>query len=215
MKDIKVSVIVPVYNSEQFIGRCLRSLLSQSIGTDNFEIILIDDGSTDYSNKIYEAFSEDIRIVKHKKNLGLPSALNTGIRKAKGRFIVRIDSDDYVNSEFLKILYLFISENINYDAVACDYQLVDDKENIIKRVNCEKDPIGCGIMFKTKNLIEIGLYDEKFLLHEEKELRLRFEKKYKITRVALPLYRYRKHNTNMTNNKKDYMNKLKLLKKKK
>ncbi len=215
MKDIKVSVIVPVFNSEQFIGRCLRSLLSQSIGIENFEIILIDDGSTDYSKKIYSAFSEDIRIIKHKKNLGLPSALNTGIRKAKGRFIVRIDSDDYVNSEFLKILYLFISENQDYDAVACDYQLVDDKENFIKRVNCNKEPIGCGIMFKTKNLIEIGLYDEKFLLHEEKELRLRFEKKYKITRIPLPLYRYRKHETNMTNNKKNYLKKLKLLKKRK
>lgn len=202
MKDIKVSVIIPTYNREKFIGRCLRSLLSQSIGVENFEIILIDDGSTDYSKKIYEAFSEDIRIIKHKKNLGLPSALNTGIKKAKGRFIVRIDSDDYVNSEFLNILYLFISENPEYDAVACDYQLVDDKENVIRKVDCNKEPIGCGIMFKTKNLIEIGLYDEKFLLHEEKELRLRFEKKYKINRVPLALYRYRKHASNMTNNKK-------------
>jgi glycosyltransferase involved in cell wall biosynthesis len=202
MKNIKVSVIIPTYNREKFIGRCLRSLLSQSIGVENFEIILIDDGSTDYSKKIYEAFSEDIIIIKHKKNLGLPSALNTGIKKAKGRFIVRIDSDDYVNSEFLNILFLFISENPEYDAVACDYQLVDDKENVIRKVNCNKEPIGCGIMFKTKNLIEIGLYDEKFLLHEEKELRLRFEKKYKINRVPLALYRYRKHASNMTNNKK-------------
>lgn len=213
MKNIKVSVIIPTYNREKFIGRCLRSLLSQSIGVENFEIILIDDGSTDYSGKIYEAFSEDIIIIKHKKNLGLPSALNTGIKKAKGRFIVRIDSDDYVNSEFLNILFLFISENPEYDAVACDYQLVDDKENVIRKVDCNKEPIGCGIMFKTKNLIEIGLYDEKFLLHEEKELRLRFEKKYKINRVPLALYRYRKHASNMTNNKKKYKNKLKMLKK--
>jgi hypothetical protein len=67
-------------------------------------------------------------------------------------------------------------------------------------------------MFKTENLVEIGLYNEKFLLHEEKELRIRFEKKYSIERVPLPLYRYRKHQSNMTNNKKKYNKKLKLLK---
>ncbi len=214
MKDIKISVIVPVYNREKFIGRCLRSLMSQSIGINNFEIILVDDGSTDYSNKIYQSFSDEIRIIKHKKNLGLPTALNTGIKKAKGRFLVRVDSDDYVNSEFLQILFLFISENPDYDAVSCDYLIVDDKEQTVKRVNCLKNPIGCGIMFKTSHLLEIGLYNEKFLLHEEKELRARFEKKYSVSRVPLPLYRYRKHTSNMTNDKKKFKKKLKMLKKK-
>ena len=109
---------------------------------------------------------------------------------------------------------MFISENPDYDAVSCDYLLVDDKEQTIKRVNCLKNPIGCGIMFKTNHLIEIGLYNEQFLLHEEKELRARFEKKYSISRVPLPLYRYRKHSSNMTNDKKKYKKKLKMLKKK-
>ena len=90
---------------------------------------------------------------------------------------------------------------------------MDDKEQTIKRYDCLKDPIGCGIMFKTDHLIEIGLYNEKFLLHEEKELRLRFEKKYSINRVPLPLYRYRKHASNMTNNKKKFKSKMKMLKK--
>ena len=213
MKDVKISVIVPVYNREKFIGRCLRSLISQSIGINNFEIILVDDGSTDSSNKIYQAFSDEIRVIKHKKNLGLPTSLNTGIKNAKGRFLVRVDSDDYVNSEFLQILFLFMSENPDYDAVSCDYLLVDEKEQTLKRVNCLKNPIGCGIMFKTNHLIEIGLYNEKFLLHEEKELRARFEKKYSISRVPLPLYRYRKHSSNMTNDKKKYKKKLKMLNK--
>ena len=133
MKNTKISVIVPVYNREKFIGRCLRSLLSQSMGLNNFEILLVDDGSTDATNKIYESFSDEIRIIKHKKNLGLPSALNTGIKKAKGRYVVRVDSDDYVNSEFLQILFLFIAENPKYDAVACDYYIVNDREQTIKR----------------------------------------------------------------------------------
>ena len=66
--------------------------------------------------------------------------------------------------------------------------------------NCLKDPIGCGIIFKSSHLLEIGLYDEEFQLNEEKELRHRFEKKYTISRLELPLYRYRKHGNNMTNN---------------
>ena len=56
--------------------------------------------------KILNAFKEDIKIIRNEKNLGLPSALNKGISNAKGKYIVRVDSDDYVNSEFLKILYL-------------------------------------------------------------------------------------------------------------
>ncbi len=214
MKNLKISVIVPVHNREKFIGRCLRSLLSQSFGVGNYEVILVDDGSTDSTQKVYEAFSDDIKIIKHKKNFGLPKALNTGIKKAKGRYLVRVDSDDYVNSDFLQILYLFITENPQYDAVACDYLLVDDKERTIKRFDCLKNPIGCGIMFKTDHLVQIGLYNENFLLHEEKELRTRFEKKYSIDRIPLPLYRYRKHSSNMTNDKKKFKTKLKMLRKK-
>lgn len=61
------------------------------------------------------------------------------------------------------------------------------------------DPIGCGIMFRIEQLIDIGLYDDGFLSHEDKDLRIRFEKKYSIHRVELPLYRYRRHDSNMTN----------------
>ena len=213
MNNLQISIIVPVFNREKFIGRCLRSLLSQTFGVNNFEIILVDDGSTDSTEKIYKTFSNDITIIKLKKNYGLPTALNKGIKSAKGRFVIRVDSDDYVNSQFLQVLYLFISENPEIDAVACDYLLVDDKEETIKRLDCSKKPIGCGIMFKTEHLVEIGLYNEKFLLHEEKELRSRFEKKYTVTRVSLALYRYRKHDSNMTNDKKRYRTKLKMLNK--
>ena len=99
----------------------------------------------------------------------------------------------------MRILYLFVSLNDDYDAVACDYLLVDDNENTIRRVDCEKNPIGCGIIFQTKDLISIGLYNEQFLLNEEKELRERFIKKFNIKRISLPLYRYRRHGGNMTN----------------
>lgn len=85
------------------------------------------------------------------------------------------------------------------DAVACDYLTVNDQEETIDRKNCIQEPIGCGIMFKSSHLFEIGLYDEEFQLHEDKELRQRFEKIYKIHRLELPLYRYRRHENNITN----------------
>tara|TARA_Y100000768_G_C23693430_1_gene547956 strand:- start:307 stop:639 length:333 start_codon:yes stop_codon:yes gene_type:complete len=86
------------------------------------------------------------------------------------------------------------------DGVSCDYLVVDDKEKVLSRENCLKKPIACGIIFKTSHLINLGLYNEKFLLKEDEELRKRYEKKYKILRLQLPLYRYRRHTKNITNN---------------
>ena len=195
---LDISVIIPVYNREKYIGRALRSILNQSINKSRYEIIVIDDASTDNSEKIIKKYSKEITLISNKKNLGLPASLNKGINNSKGRFIIRIDSDDYVHKDFLKIPYLFLTLNSDFDAVSLDYYKVDDRENIISKNNCITDPIGCGIMFRHENLVEIGLYDEKQLLHEEKELRLRFEKKYSIKRIQLPLYRYRMHDSNMS-----------------
>jgi hypothetical protein len=84
------------------------------------------------------------------------------------------------------------------DAIACDYLTVDEHEEHIERVNCLERPIGCGIMFRKDRLIELGLYDESFLMAEDLELRLRFEKRWLMHRLELPLYRYRLHEQNMT-----------------
>ena len=195
-----ISVVVPVYNQDKFVGRCLRSLLNQDFPSDKFEIIVVNDGSTDKTEVALQAFKEQIKLIGLKKNSGLPSALNQGIRAAKAPYLVRVDADDFVNEYFLMILYMFLAENRNMDAVACDYLLVNDREEVIERRSCVVDPIACGIMFRTDRLIEVGLYDESFLLHEERDLRIRFLKKYAITHVEVPLYRYRRHETNLTNN---------------
>ena len=197
-----ISVIIPTYNNSEFLGRCLRSIINQNIEKKEYEIIVIDDGSTDQTKKVLNIYRDEIIILKNKVNKGLPYSINKGIKNSKGRFIVRLDSDDYVNINFLYILKIFLIENQDIDAVSCDYYLVDDKEKILTRNNCLKKPIGCGIMFRIQHLINLGLYDEKFLLHEDKDLRLRFLDKYNIFRVPLPLYRYRKHEKNITNNKK-------------
>jgi len=112
---------------------------------------------------------------------------------------VRVDADDYVNTAFLDVLYLFLVENPRLDAAACDYLLVDDREEVLARGDAMKEPIACGIMFRTEQLIDIGLYDASFLRHEDRDLRVRFLERYGIHHVPLPLYRYRRHDNNITN----------------
>ncbi len=200
MNKPKVSVIIPTFNQEKYLGRCLRSLMDQSMKRMDYEIIVVNDGSKDKTKFAANLFKEEIKLINNKKNMGLPYSINKGILSAKGRYVVRVDSDDYVNKEFLNIPYNFLSSNEELDAISCDYLLVDDKEKVIKRENSNKKPIGCGIMFRLEQLLELGLYDNKFLVHEDKDLRYRFLKKFKIYRIPLPLYRYRKHEKNITNN---------------
>ena len=209
-----ISVIVPVFEGERFIGRCLRSLLHQTLDREKYKIIVINDGSTDRTSYALGLFKEDIKVIDNKKNLGLPTSLNKGIVASDSDFITRVDSDDWVNIHFLELLSEYLIQNEYMDAVSCDYLLVDDSEKVISRKNCLIDPIGCGIMFRAKHYKEIGLYDESFLRHEDKDLRKRFEKKFKIHRVEMPLYRYRKHKHNITSDKKVMDYHLKKLKKK-
>lgn len=207
-----ISVIVPAYNQEKYIGRCLRSLMNQKYINEDFEIIVINDGSSDNTEKVLEPFRNDVIYIRLNKNKGLPHALNTGLKKAQGRFVIRVDADDYVHSQYLNVMSLFLLMNDHFDAVACDYQLVDDHEHIIQTENCLENPIGCGIMFRMHQIIDVGLYDEEMRTHEDKDLRIRFEEKYEVKRVELPLYRYRMHDSNMTKddlNYNHYLNKLK------
>jgi glycosyltransferase involved in cell wall biosynthesis len=204
-KEPKVSVIVAVYNQERFIGRCLRSLLHQSMPHSDYEIIVIDDGSTDRTAYALELFCDPsesvVRVVRSEKNGGLPAAINKGMREAKAPFVVRVDSDDFVNFNFLNVLSYYLDSNEYADAVACDYLLLDDLENVLERGDSKQSPIACGIMFRKHQLFQIGLYDENFRYHEERELRLRFEGQYTIHHLELPLYRYRRHENNITNHR--------------
>jgi len=168
----------------------------------DYEIIVINDGSRDKSNYVLNLYKDEIELIVNEKNEGLPAALNRGIKSSRAKHVVRVDADDYVNEYFLFLLYEFLEQNKYMNAVACDYFIVDDQEQVIERKNCIENPIGCGIIFKSSHLFEIGLYDEDFLLQEERELRYRFENKYLINRLELPLYRYRRHENNITSDHK-------------
>lgn len=210
----QISVIIPVFNQERFIGRCIRSILDQSLPLSEYEIIVIDDCSQDDTLKIISKYIDSINLIKQKVNKGLPTALNSGIKAANGRFIIRLDSDDYVHFEYLNILSLYLKMNSEVDAVSCDYFEVNNKEEILNRYSQDLKSIGCAVMFRIEHLIDIGLYKEGQLWNEEKELLNRFLEKYSITHLNFPLYRYRKHDGNMTNNKK-MMSKFEVIKKQK
>ncbi len=109
MGNDTISVIVPVYNAEKFLKRCLQSIINQTI--DDFEVVLVNDGSTDSSLKIAIDFSKkDSRIrVINKENEGVSKTRNRGIEESKGKYICFIDSDDYVNPNFLEDLYSSIN----------------------------------------------------------------------------------------------------------
>jgi glycosyltransferase involved in cell wall biosynthesis len=207
---LKISVIITAYNEEKYIGRCLRSILNQSITADSYEVIVVDDGSNDSTIREICKYSEEILLIKNDKNLGLPYSINRGIEASKGQFIVRLDADDYVHNDYLRVLSLALHQNNNIDASACDYIVIDDRQNKIEIYDCEKHPIGCGIMYRREQIIEIGLYDEQFRSREEEEFSTRFCKLFAITRIPIPLYYYHKHGNNMTENKiqMDYYKKL-------
>ena len=197
-----ITVIITAWNEEQFIGRCIRSLLAQTFQREKFKIIVVNDGSTDRTSYALELFKEDITLIQNDKNLGLPASVNKAIQIVKTPYFVRVDADDYVSKYFLLFLYVFISENPNMDAVACDYNLIDDSGSVIETKDCFEDPIACGIIFRTNDIKKLGMYDESFLMLEERDLRIRFLKKYNINRLQIPLYRYRKHSGSMTNDSK-------------
>lgn len=120
-----VSIIVPVYNVEKYLKRCIDSLLLQTF--TNFELILVDDESTDSSGAICDIYAEqDDRItVIHKKNGGVSSARNAGLDVAVGEYVTFCDSDDYVNYDWLEVLLCAINSN-NVDMVASNWKAVDD-----------------------------------------------------------------------------------------
>lgn len=203
-----VSVIITSYNYARYVERCIRSVLDQSLPSDKYEVIIVDDASTDQTKEILENYKKNASIHYLKSNVGLAASRNFGIKKAKGQFVIFVDADDYIQRDLLKVLQVFLTENNKLDAAAVDYYLVNDFGDHIEWVNSEKKPIACGIMFRKDYLFDIGLYDEAFKAREDEDLRIRFLKHYSIYHLPLPLYRYRMHDANLTKNKKA-MNKYK------
>lgn len=192
----EVSIIITNYNYGKYISRCLRSCLNQERVL--YEVIVVDDCSTDNSFDMIRPFSEQIRLLKTSKNSGVASAANLGIENAKGQFFFRVDADDYINKDMSFIMKKYLESNHDAFCVSSDYLMVDDYENTIERKYAENENISCGIMYRRDLFLSLGGYNPKMRHREEEELRKRLGEKYSIHHLKIPFYRYRMHNTNKT-----------------
>jgi len=206
-----ISIVITCHNYARYLGRAIRSAINQNYSRKKYEILVVNDGSTDETRDVMNSFMGYIRPIHIDKNIGLSEARNIGIKRAIGKYVVNVDADDYIGESLLLIESAFLEQHRDWDAVSCNYDLIDDLGMVLDTKCGEKEPIACGIMFKKDLLFEIGLYDPKFKAMEERELRQRFENKYKIENINLSLYRYRRHENNLTNNTKTLKHYSKLL----
>ena len=135
----EISVIVPIYGVEKYIARCAESLFSQTM-TENVEFLFVDDSTKDNSIQVlqhiiskYPHLESQISIIRHRENKGLPAARNTGLSKAKGRFVVHVDGDDFAEPQMLESLYKAVVDN-HADFAWCDYYIAfNNKKRVISQ----------------------------------------------------------------------------------
>ncbi len=136
----KISVIVPVYNVEKYISKCLDSLVNQTL--KDIEIIVVNDGTKDNSQEIIDKYVKKYSNVKSyiKENGGLSSARNYGLKYATGEYIAFVDSDDYVDCNMYEDMYNKAKEG-NFEVVACDLKYIYDEKEVLAYSNLKKDLI--------------------------------------------------------------------------
>lgn len=188
---VEVSVIIPTCNRAEKVCRAVSSALDQTFR--DLEIIVIDDGSTDETEKSLGEFGSGIQVIGHPENRGVSAARNTGIKKAKGKYIALLDSDDYWMPEKIRVQTDFFKANP--EALICQAREIWIRRG--KRVNpanrhikpsgdifipslklCLVSP--SAVMLKKKLLDEVGLFDEEFPVCEDYDLWLRIAYKYPV-----------------------------------
>lgn len=135
---VEISIIVPIYNTHQYLDRCIRSIIDQSF--KNYELILVDDGSEDGCEEIYKKYKkldDRIKIIK-KVNGGLSSARNAGLNVAKGNYIGFVDSDDWINRSMYEQLYRLAVQN-DADIVECEFKKMQNDINSMEKDDFQKN----------------------------------------------------------------------------
>ncbi|MDU6983133.1 MAG: glycosyltransferase family 2 protein [Terrisporobacter othiniensis] len=205
MNKIDVSIIVPVYNNEEYLDECIESIMNQTF--KNIEVILVNDGSTDESGWICNNYAKkDNRVVViHSENNGVSIARNIGINNARGNYIIFCDSDDWIENDYVEVLYNEIINN-NTDAVYCgiyrdvykDRRLIKNEASGVSRnMYIEKQNLdkylkyifetmlgpflaSWGKIYDTKIIKENNLqFDSDMIFHEDFDFNIRYLKQCK------------------------------------
>lgn len=207
----KVSVIITAYNYGKYLAQCINSVLKQRY--TNYEIIVVNDGSTDNTKEIideYEKKHKDVIKAVHLAGEGLAAACNRGIVASSGEYIVRLDADDYFDENILLIEAHILDSDPHIDMVYPDYYHINEHGEIIEayrlaKVNDEvklldRSPLAAGAMFRRRCYDDIGGYNEELRYQEDYDFWIRFIDKFNVYNVNLPLMYYRKHGSNMSTN---------------
>ena len=206
MKKYKITIAILNYNREEFLDRSIRSCLNQSCDNKEIEILVIDDASTDKSEKIIKYFKKNyacnLKYYKLKKNMGPGYCSKIAVNKSKGDFFIRVDSDDYIGSLAIETFANVLINNSKFAYVYGDLVKIDNKGHKIETVRLASKNIklnhGAGIMFRTQIIKSIGNYNENLRQAEDYDLIKRIDKKFKSFYLPLPFYRYYIHGKNTT-----------------
>lgn len=209
IENFLVTVYITNFNYGKYIKQAIESVLMQT--EQSFELIIIDDGSTDNSKEIIEKYKDlkNIRIV-YQKNKGLNVTNNIALRAARGKYIVRLDADDYFSPNALELLLEKLESDSMLGMVFPDYFLVDTQGEVLERQKrhdfdnevklFDQAAHGACTMIRVQFLREIGGYDESFSCQDGYELWVKFTSKFKVSNINEPLFYYRKHGKNLTSN---------------
>jgi len=206
---VKVTVYIPTYNYGKYIAQAIESILGQTM--PDWELIVINDGSTDNTGDVLKKYEghNKIRIIDQ-ENKGLNITNNIALRLAEGKYIMRLDGDDYIDENLLLVLSNVLDTKQEVGLVYPDYYHVNEDSEILeivrrKKIDQEVELLdlpahGACTMFRKDLLLEIGGYMENFSCQDGYELWLRFIQKYKPFNVNLPLFYYRQHPGSLTKN---------------
>lgn len=224
-KNILISVFIPVYNREKYVKFAIESILNQTY--QNFELIIINDGSTDNSLSIIQSYDDDrIRIINNIKNKGVAAVGNQGIAAAKGKYFVRLDSDDIAHPRRLEKQVNFLERNPQYALVSTQAKLIfgdDNQPSLFRKFRLELNPnmllplslfycpvIQGSMMIKTA-IIHQYQYDESMIVAEDYDLFTNILKKHQFINLRESLFYCRHHEGNIS--KMDVDKRLKCLEK--
>lgn len=206
-----VSIILPCYNGERFLRECIDSILAQTY--NSFELMVVDDGSTDNTlNILRKVDDKRVRILRNVKNEGIVSCLNKGINAAMGKYIARIDADDYMHRERLEkqVLYLEDEKNRNVAVVGSHHYIINSMGKLVglKQYPMENDEIKIKSFFQNPfshpsvmmraDVVKELKYLKKFKHTEDYDLWFRIFEKHKSANIPEFLTYYRIHDKNIS-----------------
>ena len=203
--DLFVSLIVATYNQADFLPQCLESLLTQTINRSDYEIIVVNDGCSDNSKEILSRYESRIdKIVVHPERKGLVEACNSGLEHAQGRYIMRVDSDDWLSTEALTMLSVSVESEPLPDIVMPQYWIVDEEHIEIMKPDIENvfTWMAGGSLLRRNAVTQVGGYRD--LYWEEYDLYLRMLCENALVKeFESPVLYHREHSSSMTAREED------------